>query len=65
MNERQASVLIEETRSVKILLILHLLKLGYKQTHIAAALGVSDATMSRMLPKGLPKSAAKIELPID
>ena len=65
MNEAQANTLIGEIRSVKMLLILHLLKLGYRQTHIAAALGVSDATISRMLPKGLPKGAAKSELSID
>jgi predicted XRE-type DNA-binding protein len=28
--------------------------LHYKQKHIAAALGVSEATMSRMMPKDLP-----------
>jgi len=27
---------------------------GYKQKHIAVVLGVSEATMSRMMPKGLP-----------
>ena len=65
MNETQANTLIDEIRSVKMLLILHLLKLGYRQTHIAAALGVSNATMSRMLPKGLPKGTAKSEFPKD
>jgi DNA-binding transcriptional regulator LsrR (DeoR family) len=34
--------------------------LGRQQKHIAAALGVSDATLSRMLPKGLAKEIAKI-----
>lgn len=61
MNDKQAEMLIEEIRSVKKLLILLLLKTGYKQTHLAATLGVSDATMSRMLPKGLPKGITNFE----
>ena len=38
---------------VKRLLILQLLFQGVKQSHIAAMLGKSEATMSRMIPKGL------------
>jgi hypothetical protein len=40
--------------------MLQALAAGYKQKHIAATLGVSPATMSRM-PKGLPtlKGAAE------
>jgi len=34
--------------------MLQVLAAGYKQKHIAATLGVSPATMSRMMPKGLP-----------
>lgn len=47
--------LVQEMQAVKKLLILQALAMGYQQNHIAAALGVSDATLSRMLPKGLPK----------
>ena len=65
MNEKQADALVEEMRSIKKLLILQHLKMGYKQTHLAATLGVSDATMSRMLPKGLPKGATNIDLSSD
>lgn len=61
MNDKQTEILIEEIRAVKKLLILQLLKMGYKQTHLAATLGVSDATMSRMLPKGLPKGVTNFE----
>lgn len=46
--------LVQETQWVRKLLTLQALAVGYKQKHIAAALGVSEATMSRMMPKGLP-----------
>jgi DNA-binding XRE family transcriptional regulator len=36
-------------------MMLQLLALGYKQKHLAAVLDVSEATMSRMLPKGITK----------
>jgi hypothetical protein len=52
--------LAEEMRSVKMLLILQALVLGCQQKHVAAALGVSDATLSRMFPKGFAKEMAKI-----
>jgi hypothetical protein len=44
--------LIHELKDVKKLLMLQLLAVGYKQKHLAAALCVSEATLSRMLPKG-------------
>lgn len=53
-------VLIEEIRAVKMVLILNALALGCQQKHIAAALGVSDATLSRMFPKGFAKEISKI-----
>ena len=49
-----------EMRDVKMLLVLQALATGYQQKHIAAALGVSEATLSRMLPKGFAKEVAKI-----
>jgi DNA-binding transcriptional regulator LsrR (DeoR family) len=49
-----------EMRDIKMLLILQALATGCQQKHIAAALGVSDATLSRMLPKGFAKEIAKI-----
>ncbi|KLE32714.1 hypothetical protein AAW01_01280 [Aurantiacibacter gangjinensis] len=48
--------LLAEMRDVKRLLILQLLESGTPQGRIASILGVSAATMSRMLPKGLTKS---------
>jgi len=50
----------DELRAIKMLLILQALASGCQQKHIAAALGVSDATLSRMLPKGFAKEIAKI-----
>jgi len=60
MNNAAGSDVVEEIRSVKMLLILQALALGCQQKHIAAALGVSDAALSRMLPKGFAKEVAKI-----
>jgi hypothetical protein len=54
------SELLEEVRAVKMMLILNALALGCQQKHVAAALGVSDATLSRMFPKGFAKEISKI-----
>lgn len=42
-----------ELRDLKMLIVLQLLNAGVKQRQIAAALSISEASMSRMLPKGL------------
>lgn len=52
--------LVEGVRAVKMMLILNALALGCQQKHVAAALGVSDATLSRMFPKGFAKEISKI-----
>jgi DNA-binding transcriptional regulator LsrR (DeoR family) len=49
-----------ELRDIKMLLVLQLLSAGVRQRQIASALGISEATMSRMLPKGL-SAAVKSE----
>lgn len=54
-----SSEIATELRSVKMLLILQLLRSGVRQSQIAAMLGISDATMSRMLPKGISKSVSR------
>jgi predicted transcriptional regulator len=54
---KETEELTAEVRAVKKLLILQLLRSGATQSQIAAILGVSEATMSRMLPKGAGKSA--------
>jgi DNA-binding transcriptional regulator LsrR (DeoR family) len=43
-----------------MMLILNVLAQGCQQKHVAAALGVSEATLSRMFPKGFAKEIAKI-----
>lgn len=54
---KETEELTTEVRAVKKLLILQLLRSGATQSQIASMLGVSEATMSRMLPKGAGKSA--------
>ena len=60
MQENTNQTFADDIRSVKMLLILQALTSGCQQKHIAAALGISDATLSRMLPKGFAKEIAKI-----
>lgn len=60
MADTNIESLAEDMRAVKMLLILQALASGCQQKHIAAALGVSDATLSRMLPKGFAKEISKI-----
>ncbi len=62
MNEQDAKALLQETRDLKMLLILQLLGIGLKQRQIALMLGIGEATMSRLLPKGLVKSFDRSEL---
>ena len=54
------SSLAADLRDVKMLLVLQALASGCQQKHIAAALDVSEATLSRMLPRGFAKEIAKI-----
>jgi len=56
---QNSNELLEEIRSVKMLLILNALAQGFQQKHVAAALDVSEATLSRMLPKGFTKEIGK------
>lgn len=60
---KERDELLEEMRALKMLMILQLLRSGAKQSQIAAMLGVSEATMSRMLPKGVAK-LAKTSTPV-
>jgi uncharacterized protein YerC len=54
-NVEMASVLTELT-AIKQLLIIALLRDGVQQSHIASALGVSNATINRLFPKDLIKT---------
>lgn len=60
MNNSVNGELLEEMRSIKMLLILNALAIGCQQKHVAMALGVSDATLSRMFPKGFAKEMALV-----
>ena len=48
---------VEELESLKKLMVLDLLGKGYSQTQIALTLGVGQATISRMFPKGALRKA--------
>ena len=56
------SALLEEMQAVKKLAVLQLLAVGYRQKQVALTLGVSEATLSRMLPKGLSKDLPRKEV---
>lgn len=58
MSDDNMKTLLQEMQWVRKLLMLQMLAAGYKQKHLAAALGVSNATMSRMMPKGFAKEMA-------
>jgi len=55
MNDADVKTLLQELEWVRKPLVLQLLMSGCKQKHIAAALGVSDATVTLMMPNGLAK----------
>lgn len=57
-NKPTDPVLVELT-AIKHLLIIALLRDEVQQSHIASALGVSDATLSKAFPKGLIKQLKK------
>jgi len=59
MAEAEAGSLIQEMGVIKKLIMLQLLAMGYQQKHLAATLGVSEATLSRMLPKGISREIPK------
>lgn len=59
MDAKQAAELVEELRAVKKLLMLQLLIADVPQKQIASMLGVSEATMSRMIPKGAVQKKSK------
>ena len=55
MNDQNSKLLIKEVKDLKMLLVLQLLNSEVKQRTIAQFLGVSEATISRMLPPGASK----------
>lgn len=53
------SRIVAELEALKKLQILELLDRGYSQTQIALTLGVTQATVSRMFPKGVLSKGRK------
>jgi DNA-binding transcriptional regulator LsrR (DeoR family) len=60
LDSDKPSELLDELKAVKMLLILQAMASGCQQKHVAAALGVSEATLSRMLPKALGNELARV-----
>lgn len=57
MQDSDLKKIAADLEAVKKLMILSLVQKGIKQTQLASLLGVSDATLSLMFPKGLLKMA--------
>jgi predicted transcriptional regulator len=55
MTEDQAEVIIKELEMLRKLRIMELFDKGYSQAQLAQVLGVSQPTISRMVPKVSPK----------
>ncbi|MGY3487350.1 putative transcriptional regulator [Bradyrhizobium sp. USDA 4011] len=51
MTEEQASQILKELEMLRKLRILELMDKGYSQSQLAQVLGVSQPTISRMVPK--------------
>lgn len=54
-NNSDLNTVVQELRDIKMLLVLQLVNADVKQRTIAQFLGVSDATVSRMMPAGASK----------
>jgi predicted XRE-type DNA-binding protein len=59
MDKSDTQKIISELEALKKLAILQLLEKGYSQTQIALALGIGQATVSRMFPSGALKKKGK------
>lgn len=55
MNDEQAAAILKELEMLRKLKLLELLDKGYSQGQLAQVLGVSQPTISRMVPKVTPK----------
>jgi predicted transcriptional regulator len=52
-HDKALAALLDELTNIKKLLVYELLRAGESQADVAAALGVSQPTISRMFPKDL------------
>jgi len=57
MTEEQASQILKELEMLRKLKMLELFDRGYSQAQLAQVLGVSQPTISRMVPRVSPKKA--------
>jgi predicted transcriptional regulator len=55
MNNEQATAILKELEMLRKLKLLELLDKGYSQGQLAQVLGVSQPTISRMVPRVTPK----------
>jgi predicted transcriptional regulator len=55
MTEEQADIIIKELEMLRKLKIMELFDKGYSQAQLAQVLGVSQPTISRMVPKISPR----------
>jgi predicted transcriptional regulator len=55
LNDETASSILKELEMLRKLKLLELLDKGYSQGQLAQVLGVSQPTISRMVPKVTPK----------
>jgi predicted transcriptional regulator len=55
VTNEQADQIIKELEMLRKLRILEMFDKGYSQAHLAKVLGVSQPTISRMVPKVSPK----------
>lgn len=55
ITEEQANAILKELEMLRKLKLLELLDKGYSQGQLAQVLGVSQPTVSRMVPKVTPK----------
>lgn len=57
ITEEQASAILKELEMLRKLKLLEFLDNGYSQAQLARVLGVSQPTISRMVPKVGPKKS--------
>jgi len=57
MTEEQANIIIKELEMLRKLRIMELFDKGFSQAQLAQVLGVSQPTISRMVPKVSSKKA--------
>lgn len=57
MTDEQASAILKELEILRKLKMIELFDKGYSQAQLAQILGVSQPTISRMVPKVAPKKA--------